>query len=63
MQAQEQKLAQNVHAIFNGAHLSTAQQQTRCYNSVQKILSDGGVAADDVTNVINDLKTIATETK
>jgi hypothetical protein len=60
--AQEQKLAQNVHAIFNTAHLSAAQQQT-VFDSVQKILSGGGVPSDDVANVINDLKTIAAETK
>jgi hypothetical protein len=62
LQAQEQRLAQNVHAIFNSAHLSAAQQQM-VLDSVQKILSDGGVATDDVTNVINDLKTIAAETR
>jgi hypothetical protein len=60
--AQEQRLAQNIHAIFNGAHLSDAQQQMIC-DRVQKILTDGGVPAGDVTNVINDLKTIAAETK
>src|SRR5476651_407985 len=60
--AQEQKLAQNVHAIFNSSHLSDAQQQMIC-DSVQKILSDGGVSSADVANVINDLKTIASETK
>ena len=60
--AQEQKLAQNVHAIFNSAHLSAAQQQS-VFDSVQRILTDGGVASEDVANVINDLKTIAAETK
>src|ERR1700722_15776159 len=60
--AQEQKLAQNVHAIFNSSHLSAAQQQMVC-DSVQKILLAGGASSDDVANVINDLKTIATETK
>jgi hypothetical protein len=62
LSAQEQRLAQNVHAIFNSSHLSDAQQQAML-DSAQKILSDGGVASDDVTNVINDLKTIAAETK
>jgi hypothetical protein len=60
--AQEQKLAQSVHAIFNSSHLSVVQQQMVCDN-VQKILQDAGVASDDVTNVINDLNAIATKTK
>jgi hypothetical protein len=62
LQPQQQKLAQSVHAIFNSSHLTTAQQQMVC-DGVQKILQNGGVLSDDVTNVINDLKTIATETK
>jgi hypothetical protein len=62
LQAQHQKLAQSVHAIFNSSHLSAAQQQMVCDN-VQKILQDGGASSDDVANVINDLKAIATETK
>jgi hypothetical protein len=62
LQAQHQKLAQSVHAIFNSSHLSAAQQQMIC-DSVQKILQGSGASSDDVTNVINDLKTIASETK
>ena len=62
LQAQQQKLAQSVHAIFNSSHLSATQQQM-VRDGVQKILQDGGAAPDDVTNVISDLKTIATETK
>ncbi|HEX3856133.1 MAG TPA: hypothetical protein VHY30_02420 [Verrucomicrobiae bacterium] len=62
LQPQNQKLAQSVHAIFNSSHLSVAQQQAVC-DGVQKILQDGGASSDDVANVINDLKTIATETK
>ncbi len=62
LSAQEQKLAQNIHAIFNSSHLSDAQQQM-IRDNVQKILQDGGASSEDVTNVINDLKTIATETK
>jgi hypothetical protein len=62
LQAQEQKLAQYVHAIFNSSHLSAAQQQM-VVDGVQKILQDGGASSDDVANVINDFKTIATETK
>jgi hypothetical protein len=62
MQPQHAKLAQDIHAIFNGSHLSAAQQQMVC-GDVQKILQDGGAAADDITNVVSDIKTIATETK
>ena len=59
---QQQKLAQYVHAMFNGSHLSPAQQQM-ILNAVQKILSDAGVTAETTANLISDLKTIATETK
>jgi hypothetical protein len=62
LQPQQQKLAQSVHAIFNSSHLSVVQQQMVC-DGVQKILQNGGASSDDMTNVINDLKTIATETK
>jgi hypothetical protein len=62
LHAQQQKLAQYVHAMFNGSHLSPAQQQM-VLDAVQKILSDGGVATDDVARVISDLKTIGTDTK
>lgn len=60
--AQHQKLAQYVHALFNGSHLSPAQQQM-VLDAIKKILSDGGVPADDSAKVIGGLKTIATETK
>jgi len=30
---------------------------------VQGILQSGGAAADDITNVVSDIKTIVTETK
>ena len=56
------KLAQFVHAIFNSSHLTAAQQQM-VFNGVQKILTDGGALPDDATNVVNDIKTIASETK
>jgi hypothetical protein len=56
------KLAQFVHAIFNSAHLTTAQQQM-IFTGVQKILTDGGAATDEAANVVNDLKEIASETK
>ena len=60
--ATQQKLAQYVHAIFNSSHLSPAQQQM-IFDNVQKILQSGGASPDDATNVVNDIKTIATETK
>ena len=56
------KLAQYVHASFNGAHLTPAQEKM-IFDEVQKILDTGGVAPEDATNVVNDLKTIAAETK
>ena len=62
LHAQHQKLAQYVHAIFNGSHLRRRSSR-RFWTRVKKILTDGGVAADDVAKVISDLKTIATETK
>jgi hypothetical protein len=61
--ATQQKLAQDVHAIFNSSHLSPVQQQT-IFNDVQKNLPDGaGASPEATTNVVNDIKTIATETK
>jgi hypothetical protein len=62
LHTQHQKLAQYVHAMCNGSHLSSAQQQM-VLDAVKKILSDGGVATDDCAKVIGDLKAIATETK
>jgi len=60
--ASQQKLAQDVHAIFNSSHLSPAQQQM-IFDAVQKLLQSGGASPDDATNVVNDIKTIATETR
>lgn len=62
LRAQEPKLAQYVHAIFNSSHLSSAQRQM-IFDGVQKMLQAGGVSADEVTKVIDDLKTIASATK
>ncbi|HEY5233461.1 MAG TPA: hypothetical protein VIK35_08015 [Verrucomicrobiae bacterium] len=62
MQPQHAKLAQDIHAVFNGSHLSTTQQQM-IFNDVQGILQTGGAAADDITNVVSDIKTMVTETK
>ncbi len=61
-EATQQKLAQDVHAIFNSSHLSPAQQQM-IFDDVQKKLQGGGSSPDDATNVVSDIKTIATETK
>ena len=62
MKPQHAKLAQDIHAVFNASHLSPEQQQ-KIFDDVQKILQDGGVAADDTINVISGIKTIATEAK
>jgi hypothetical protein len=62
LRAPQPKLAQFVHAIFNSSHLTTAQQQM-IFNGVQKILTDGGASPDETANVVNDIKTIASETK
>jgi hypothetical protein len=56
------KLAQYIHAIFNSAHLTAAQQQM-IFTGVQKVLTDGGASPEEAANVVNDIKTIAGETK
>jgi len=60
--AQQTKLAQYVHALFNSSHLSDAQQQS-VLASVQKILTDGGVPLSDAVNVVADLKAVVADTK
>jgi hypothetical protein len=62
LRAPQPKLAQFIHAIFNSAHLTAAQQQM-IFDGVQKLLTDGGASPDEIANVVNDLKTIASETK
>jgi len=62
LRAPQPKLAQFTHAIFNSAHLTPAQQQA-FFTGAQKVLTDGGASADEAANVVNDLKTIASETK
>jgi len=62
LRAPPPKLAQFVHAIFNTAHLTAAQQQM-IFTGVQKILTDGGASPDEAANVVNDIKSIASETK
>lgn len=56
------RLAQFVHAAFNGAHLTDDQRQM-IFNGVQKILTGGGVAPEKAAGVVNDIKTVANETK
>ena len=62
LRAPQQALAQYIHAVFNSSHLTTAQQQM-IFNGVQKILTDSGAAPDEAASVVNDIKTIASETK
>jgi hypothetical protein len=62
LRAPQPKLAQFIHAIFNTAHLTTAQQQM-IFRGVQKILTDGGASPDEAASVVNDIKAIASETK
>lgn len=59
---QHQRLAQYVHAAFNGARLTPLQQKV-VPDETQKILVAGGVPPEDATNVVNDIKTIVAETK
>jgi hypothetical protein len=60
--AQQKQLAGIVHAAFNGTHLSDA-QSTKAFTAASKILTDAGATLDEATNVVTDLKQIATETK
>ena len=62
MKSGHQKLAQDVHAIFNSSHLSPEQQQM-IFSDVQKILQSGGAAPDETTNVVTGIQTIASQTK
>lgn len=60
--AQQTKLARDVHALFNSAHLSAVQQKM-LLDEVQKTLTDGGASLDTAAGVVADLKTVAGETK
>ena len=62
LRAPQPKLAQFVHAIFNSSHL-TAAQQKMIFDGVHKILTDGGASPEETADVVNDIKTIASETK
>lgn len=57
-----QKLGSAVHALFNGAHLTEA-QQTTALNAVEKMFAEAGVSTEDAATVVADLKAIAAETK
>lgn len=56
------KLAQYLRAFFNSSHVAPAQQRT-ILEDLAKILSAGGVAAEDSTRIVADFKTIAAEVK
>jgi len=60
--AQQTKLAREVHALFNSAHLSVTQQQALLADA-QKILTAAGAELDAAVDVATDLKEIAAETK
>jgi len=60
--AQQRKLAQEVHALFNSSHLTAPQQQT-ILNNIQKALTDAGTSLDDTVNLVTDLKAVVAETK
>lgn len=57
-----QKLASAVHALFNGVHLTEA-QQTATLNAVEKMLTEAGASTEDAAIVVADLKAVAAETK
>lgn len=55
-------LARDIHALFNGSHLTTAQQQTML-GEVKKICADAGSPADETDVLLATLQTIVAETK
>lgn len=55
-------LARDLHALFNGTHLSATQTQT-LLDGVKKILTAAGTPPDDANNIVADLKQIAAETR
>lgn len=60
--AKQTQLARGLHAMFNSAHLTDAQQQA-VLDNVQKILTDNGVSLNSAVDVGTDLKAIAAQTK
>lgn len=59
---QQKRLAQEIHALFNSAHLKDVQQQN-LLNDVQKILTDAGAPLDSAVDVVTDLKDVVAQTK
>jgi len=59
---QTARLARNIHALFNSAHLLAAQQET-LLNGAKKILTEAGLPADDAEKLVGDLKQVAAETQ
>lgn len=60
--AQNTTLARDLHALFNGGHLSATQTQS-LLDGVKKILTGAGIPPDGADNVVADLKQIAAETQ
>jgi hypothetical protein len=58
---QDLKLARSLHALFNAAHLTAAQQES-LLTGFKKVLTDAGVAADDADGLVSALKQIVSET-
>ena len=56
------KLARNLHALCNGATVTTV-QETILLDDVRKILLDAGAANDDVAKVVADLKSLVKATR
>ena len=59
---QLKSLAQNIYAICNSSHLTASRQQAVC-EEARKILQGGGASTEEASRVVEDLKTIAAQTK
>lgn len=59
---QQTVLARNLHAMFNGAHLSTSLQHT-LLDAVKKIVTQAGASTEEADKLAADLQAIARETK
>ena len=62
MQAQDLTLARDIHAAFNGAHLTDAQRKL-IFDEVKSILTDSGVPTNDADAIVGNLQKIARETQ
>lgn len=60
--AAPQVLARNIHALFNGKHLTDVQVSTLT-DAVKKNLQAAGASEAEAESVVQDLKLIAAETK